>query len=220
MKLEPQSGGPADLAKKDEFRYEFRYANSNENRPAMKKTKPFGSEKPAPGYLLRVDRGGRPIGTAEKEKCHTGDGIWHSAFLVMVFDEEGRLMQAQRSGSKMLWPDCWDGTVASHFYCGEDQDVTVRRRIFEEIGVTCGPLEYLFNFSYQSRYRNIGIEKEICQVFRATQIRPQDVSPDAAEIARFRFSSLRDLSREVERNAEAFTPWFLLAYRRYLLENG
>jgi isopentenyl-diphosphate delta-isomerase type 1 len=186
----------------------------------MKKTLDADSIKPAPRYLLRVDSGGRPIGTADKEECHTGDGIWHSAFLVMVFDEEGRLMQAQRSRAKTLWPDYWDGTVASHFYSGEDQDATIRRRISEEIGVTCGLLEYLFNFSYQSRYRDIGIEKENCHVFRATQIRARDVSPDAAEVARFRFSDLRDLSRGVEKNAGVFTPWFLLAHRRYLLEIG
>lgn len=186
----------------------------------MKKAVPAKVKRPASRYLLRVDPSGQPVGIEEKEKCHAGNGIWHSAFLVMVFDEADRLIQAQRSRSKTLWPDHWDGTVASHFYPGEDQDMSIRLRISQEIGVTCGLLEYLFKFSYQSRYRDIGVEKEVCRVFRASHIRAQDVSPDAAEVARFRFTSLRDLSQEVKKNAEVFTPWFLLAYRQYLLGIG
>ncbi|HUU38251.1 MAG TPA: NUDIX domain-containing protein [Candidatus Desulfaltia sp.] len=186
----------------------------------MKKIVPANVKRPASRYLLRVNPNGRPVGIEEKEKCHAGNGIWHSAFLVMVFDEADRLMQAQRSRAKTLWPDYWDGTVASHFYPGEDQDMIIRRRLSEEIGVTCGSLEYLFKFSYQSRYREVGIEKEICHVFRASRIRARDVSPDAAEVAQFRFSSLRDLSQEVSKNAEVFTPWFLLAYRQYLQRIG
>jgi len=171
-------------------------------------------------YLLRVDRRGRPLGIAEKEKCHSDKGIWHSAFLVMVFDEAERLMQAQRSRAKTLWPDYWDGTVAGHFYPGEEEEFSVRRRISQEIGVTCGPMERLFKFSYQSRFRDVGIEKEICHVFRARDIRARDIFPDAAEVAQFRFSSLPDLSTEIRRNADLFTPWFLLALRKYPAQTG
>ena len=184
----------------------------------MKKDRPTGSTRPSGRYLLRVDPNGQPIGLEEKEKCHAGEGILHSAFLVMVFDEGGRLIQAQRSPAKRLWPDYWDGTVASHFYPGEKQDASIRRRISEEIGVTCGTLEYLFDFSYQSRYRDVGIEKEVCQVFKAGHIRARDVAPDAAEVAQFRFSSLPDLSKEISKNAGMFTPWFLLAFERYRQE--
>jgi isopentenyl-diphosphate delta-isomerase len=186
----------------------------------MKKSAPIVAQRPASRYLLRVNSDGRPVGIEEKEKCHAGDGIWHSAFLVMIFDEAGRLMQAQRSRAKTLWPDYWDGTVASHFYPGEDRDMSVRRRISQEIGVTCGPLEYLFKFSYQSRYRDVGIEKEVCRVYRVSHVRARDISPDAAEVAQFRFSGPRHLAQEVRKNAGVFTPWFLLAYRKYLQEIG
>jgi isopentenyl-diphosphate delta-isomerase type 1 len=186
----------------------------------MKKSAPAAAQRSASRYLLRVNPDGRPAGIEEKEKCHAGDGIWHSAFLVMAFDETDRLIQAQRSHSKTLWPDYWDGTVASHFYPGEDRDMSIRRRISQEIGVTCGSLEYLFKFSYQSRYRDVGIEKEVCHVYRTIQVRSRDVSPDAAEVAQFKFSGLRELSQEIRKNAGVFTPWFLLAYRKYLQEIG
>jgi isopentenyl-diphosphate delta-isomerase len=213
------AGRPA-LEKKDKIRYESCRFKVSESRSVKKKSSPTADQRPASRYLLRVNPDGRPVGIEEREKCHAGDGIWHSAFLVMIFDEAGRLMQAQRSRSKTLWPDYWDGTVASHFYLGEDRDMSVRKRISQEIGVTCGSLEYLFKFSYQSRYRDVGIEKEVCHVYRAGRVRTRDVSPDAAEVAQFRFSGLRELSQEVRKNAEVFTPWFLLAYRKYLQETG
>ena len=186
----------------------------------MKKNGPAGSGRTPSRYLLRVDSAGRTIGIEEKEKCHTGTGIWHSAFLVMVFDEEGRLMQARRSPAKTLWPGYWDGTVASHFYPGEDQDLSIRQRISEEIGVTCGPLDHLFDFSYQSRYKDVGIEKEVCRIFRTGHVRAADVSLNAAEVSQFRFSALQDVSAEVTKNAAEFTPWFILALKRYLLRGG
>lgn len=186
----------------------------------MKKTRPAAARQLGSRYLLRVNPDGRPVGIEEKEKCHAGDGIWHSAFLVMVFDEADRLMQAQRSRAKMLWPDYWDGTVASHFYPGENREESIRRRVSQEIGVTFGPLDYLFQFSYQSRYRDVGIEKEVCYVYRASQVRTRDVAPDSAEVSQIKFSGLPDLSHEVRKNAQAFTPWFLLAYRKYLQEMG
>lgn len=184
----------------------------------MKDDRPKRSSSPSARMLVRVDADGRTVGTEEKEKCHAGDGVRHSAFLVMLFDEDGRLMGAQRSPAKKLWPGYWDGTVASHFYPGETRASTIRQRVLEEIGVTCGPLEYLFRFSYESRYRDIGIEKEVCRVYKAGRIRSRDVLPNRAEVAQFRFSRLPDLRQEVEKYEEAFTPWFLLAFRRFLRE--
>ena len=163
-----------------------------------------------------VDEKGRFIGEEERDICHHGEGILHSAFLVMVFSEEGRLMQAQRSPAKTLWPDYWDGTVASHFYPGENRDASIRRRISEELGVSCGPLEHLFHFAYESRYRDVGVEKEVCHVFKTGDIRARQISPNPGEVSRFEFSSLTDLSQEVAGTAGKFTPWFLLAFRRYL----
>ncbi len=186
----------------------------------MKKNKPTDPSGTPSRYLLRVDPEGRQVGIEDKEKCHTGEGIWHSAYLVMVFDEGGRLMQARRSPAKTLWPGYWDGTVASHFYPGEDQDLSIRQRISEEIGVTCGPLDHLFDFSYQSRYRDVGIEKEVCRVYRTSHVRTGDVAPNAVEVSQFRFSALQDVSAEVKKNAGLFTPWFVLALERYLHRGG
>ena len=172
------------------------------------------TEKDPLRYLLRVDRAGRPLGFAEKEKCHRGRGLWHSAFLVMVFDGRGRLMLARRSHQKKLWPDFWDGTVAGHFSQGISPERAPGARVREEIGATCDSLEFLFEFPYQSNYEDVGVEKEVCRIFKARAIPRSAISPDEAEISEFRFSSLPALRREVKSRPSEFTPWFLLAFAR------
>jgi isopentenyldiphosphate isomerase len=69
-------------------------------------------------FLCVVDETGRFLREEEREIRHLGDGLLHSAFLVVVFNEKKELMLARRSAQKKLWPGFWDGTVASHYNKG------------------------------------------------------------------------------------------------------
>ena len=64
--------------------------------------------------LILVDKNDREIGKTEKEKCHRPPGFLHRAFLIMVFNSQGKILLTKRSKSKALWPGIWDGSVASH----------------------------------------------------------------------------------------------------------
>ena len=68
--------------------------------------------------------------------AHTGDGIRHRAFTVLVFDGDGNVLLAQRAPNKRLWDTHWDGTVASHPVEGQTQLEATRERLEEELGVT------------------------------------------------------------------------------------
>lgn len=182
----------------------------------MRKIDPVDGQEFQSQYLLRVDRSGRPLGIEEKERCHRGEGIWHSAFLVMIFDERARLMQARRSRAKKLWPDYWDGTVAGHFAPGEGYEASVKNRVFQEIGFACDRADFLFKFSYQSRYKDIGIEKEVCHIFRVQNIKKGAIALNKSEVSEFQFSTLQELAGTIKTAAGEFTPWFLLAFRKIL----
>jgi isopentenyl-diphosphate delta-isomerase len=182
----------------------------------MRKSDPFRARESADRYLIQVDRNGHPLRIEEKEKCHEGCGIWHSAFLVMIFDEQRCLMEARRSPAKRLWPNYWDGTVASHFIPAENQETSIKRRIFEELGLACDAVEFLFKFPYRSRYKNIGIEKEVCHIFKADRIKREAVSLNKDEVTEFRFSGIEDLASRINSAGEEFTPWFLLAFEKFL----
>jgi len=112
-------------------------------------------------YVILVDKNDNPIGKEEKVKCHLPNGKLHRAFTVLLFNEEGKLLLTKRSQSKMLWPNDWDGTVASHPRESETYVSSAERRLPEEIGVICN-LNYLFKFEYHVPYKDIGSENEIC----------------------------------------------------------
>jgi isopentenyl-diphosphate delta-isomerase len=172
-------------------------------------------------YITIVDENGTIVGTEEKDKCHVGKGILHSAFLVMLFNERAQLMLARRSQEKMLWPDFWDGTVASHYHAQVPQMESVRQRILYETGAHCRQIDYLFKFRYQAQFEDVGAENEICDVFVAKDLRSESVSPNNEEISEFKFLKISELEAEIAANSQKMSPWFLIAFKRYLqVRNG
>lgn len=164
--------------------------------------------------LITVDADGLALGVCEKAACHSGEGITHSAFLVMLRDGEGRLLLARRSLHKALWPGFWDGTVAGHFHPGEDKDAALRKRVLEETGLACDAPAYLFKFAYTARYGEIGAENEVCEVYSA-RVAPSGAIPvDPREISESRFVALPDLEKEIAAGAPDLAPWLVLAIRK------
>lgn len=160
--------------------------------------------------LVLVDRDDNPVGAGEKVSCHLPNGRLHRAFTVLLFDHAGRLLLARRSGRKMLWPGCWDGTVASHPRESETFISSAERRMPEELGVWC-ELEYLFKFEYHVSYGKIGSENEICGTMIGV-IDPSIVfKPIPDEISEVRWSSVHDLLASIRDEPMAHCPWMLIA---------
>jgi isopentenyl-diphosphate delta-isomerase len=164
--------------------------------------------------LIVVNEADLVLGTSSQNRCHSKKGILHSAFLAMIFDRQERLLQARRSRHKKFWPLFWDGTVAGHFYPGEDREETVKKRIAEEIGLACNGLRYLFRFSYQARYREVGVEREVCHVYAASGVDGREISLNVREVSESRFVEIPWTDDLIAAEAEDFTPWFLLAFRQ------
>ena len=167
-------------------------------------------------YLCLVDEKGRFVGEEEKKKCHTGDGLLHSAFMVMIFNDKNELMIARRSAQKWLWPGYWDGTVASHYFKDKPQHETAAKRLQEEIGVTSENLEYLFKFRYQAKYDEVGSENEICDVYMAKDISTEDLTLNLSEISEYKFVPMPSLKKDINDNHRKYTPWFLIALEMLL----
>ena len=167
-------------------------------------------------YLCLVDEKGQFLGEEEKEACHAGDGLLHSAFLVMIFNEKNELMIARRSAQKKLWPGYWDGTVASHYFKDKPPHETAIRRLQDEIGVDSESLEYLFKFRYQAKYNEVGSENEICDVYMVKDINAEDLSINLSEISEYRFVPVPDIRKDISGNLHQYAPWFLIALEMFL----
>lgn len=174
-------------------------------------------------YVILVDENDNPIGKEEKVKCHLPNGKLHRAFTALIFNGEGKLLLTKRSGGKMLWPNVWDGTFASHPRESETYVSSAERRMPEEIGIGLD-LHYRNRFEYHVPYKDIGSENEICGTLIGTKLQPfgrvtsehdnwnywkPPVNKD--EISEIKWISSDELKNELEENMDEYCPWMVIA---------
>ena len=167
--------------------------------------------------VIAVDAEDNPQGTVNRLEAHTGDGIRHRAFTCLVFDEEDRVLLAQRSPEKRLWDTHWDATVASHPREGQTQKEATRQRLEEELGITpdqYDDLRLTDKFEYKRYYENAGLEWEVCAVLKAT-LTDATLDPDEDEIAGLLWADYEHLHDHPDWYRQLrFCPWFEIAMRR------
>lgn len=166
-------------------------------------------------YLVLVDNHDNTIGFDEKVKCHINTGKLHRAFMVCVFNNKKELLITKRSKNKMLWPEYWDGTIASHPRRYEDYKTSAKRRLKEEIKMDC-KLDYLFKFEYHVKYNNIGIENEICGTLIGTTKNLPEFNE--CEISEVRWTDKIEIINNLENNNNKYCPWMIIAL--YLLSTN
>jgi len=160
--------------------------------------------------LILVDENDNEIGYLSKAMAHDGGGTLHRAFSIFLFNDNGELLLQRRAGSKRLWPKFWSNSCCSHPRRGESMEIATQRRLQDELNVHT-ELEYVYKFSYQANFGNLGAEHELCHVYLGKI--DGDVQANDHEIDGIRFLSVADLEAEFESSREQFTPWFLMEWR-------
>jgi isopentenyl-diphosphate Delta-isomerase len=167
--------------------------------------------------LILVDEADREVGHLDKQACHDGSGVLHRAFSLLIFNPAGQLLLQQRSAAKRLWPLFWSNSVCSHPRRNETLETAIHRRLFEELGLRC-PLRFLFKFQYQAQFASVGAEQELCSVYIGRCAEP--VRVNEAEIRAWRWITPQALEVELTSGgADRFTPWFIMEWRRILVDH-
>jgi len=161
-------------------------------------------------YVILVDQNDNPIGKEDKVKCHLPNGKLHRAFSALIFNGEGKLLLTKRSEGKMLWPNNWDGTVASHPMESETYVSSAERRMPEEIGIDC-KVSYVNKFEYHVPYKYIGSENEICGTLIGAIDSFDKSSLIKDEISEIKWISPDELKNELEQNRDVYCPWMVIA---------
>ena len=161
-------------------------------------------------YVILVDENDNPIGKEEKVKCHLPNGKLHRAFTALIFNNEGKLLLTKRSEGKMLWPNDWDGTVASHPRESETYASSAERRMPEEIGISC-KMNYVNKFEYHVPYKDIGSENEICGTLIGTIDSFDESSMIKDEISEIKWINPDELKNELEHDRDVYCPWMVIA---------
>lgn len=178
---------------------------------------PSGAHPNATQQVVAVDGEDRSQGVVNRLDAHSGDGIRHRAFTVLVFDKAGRILLAQRSPDKRLWDGYWDGTVASHPTDGESQQAATRARLVDELGIQedqYNDLRITDKFEYKRYYPREGVEHEVCTVLQLT-LTDRHVQPDTSEVAGLLWAPYERLYKHPDWYRQLrLCPWFEIAMRR------
>ena len=161
-------------------------------------------------FVILVDENDNPTGTEEKVKCHLPNGKLHRAFTALLFDKNGRLVLTRRAKGKMLWPEDWDGTFASHPRESETYVSSGERRMPEELGIE-GKLDYLHKFEYHVPYKDVGSENEICGTLIGVIDEDTELKEIEGEIDEIKWISAEELISEIKTNPKIYCPWMLIA---------
>lgn len=169
--------------------------------------------------VVLVDKNDKEIGLKEKIKAHSGKGILHRAFTILIFNNGGEVLIQKRSKDKMLWPLVWETSCSSHPGLGEDYITAGEKRLQEELGFTC-KLKLVDKFQYQAPYKDgsasspqvIGSENEICALLTGQY--DGKVKPVPKEIAEHKWIDVSELREDIKKNPLDYTPWLKIAIEK------
>lgn len=153
--------------------------------------------------VILVDNNDNAIGSMAKLEAHQ-KGLLHRAFSIFIFNSNGELLLQQRALDKYHSEGLWSNTCCSHPRIGETILDAAKRRLNEELGVTC-ELTNAFNFTYKANFDNGLIEHEFDYVlFGFSDEIPQI---NTQEVNNWKYISVSDLLKDLKLNSTNYTAW-------------
>jgi len=161
--------------------------------------------------VVLVDGDDNVRGIADKLDAHLCPGLLHRAISVLIYrikNEQLELLIAQRSSSKLLWPNFWSNPVCTHPRPDETYLKCSIRRLKEELGIRMNKkmINFLFRFSYEAAYDSKLCEHELDSIFICR--RDGRFYPNPKEINALKWWNLDNLRNSMADQPRIYTPWF------------
>jgi len=166
-------------------------------------------------YLVLVDENDDVIGISEKMVTHR-EGLLHRAFSIIIYNDQKELLLQRRALSKYHSGGLWSNTCCGHPRPEEDIIMAARRRLIEEMGFECD-LKELFTIHYYANLGNDMIENEFDHVFMGFK-NDNGFNINKDEISEWRWSSLDEISNDINKNPKAYTSWFIKIVDRLICD--
>lgn len=162
--------------------------------------------------LIVVNEKDNILGYAPRSECHTGKGRRHRAFVILLYDKDGKILLQHRKHK--LFDKTWDLAGASHPLHIENRDEdyaeAASRCLKVEWEIEDIELENIGAFNY-FKEDDKNCENEYCALIVGKYDGKIKINPKVAY--GFRKISLKKLFSEIEKNSEAFTPWLIEAVK-------
>lgn len=153
--------------------------------------------------IILVDEKDNPIGTGEKMEVHK-KGLLHRCFSIFILNSSGELLLQRRALDKYHSGGLWANTCCSHPRLGESDAEAAKRRLREEMGISC-ELSEIHTFIYKAELDHGITEHEFDHVmigkFAGTP------SPDPNEVMEWKWIDLKSLQKEITDHPESFAAW-------------
>ena len=174
--------------------------------------------------LILVDNNDRILGYAPRSVCHTGKGIRHRAFVVVLYNSSGKLLLQRRKHA--LFSDKWDLTGASHPLRlrsrNESYAEAAARCVKTEFGASGVAFRKIGAFNYFTS-QGKKCENEHCAVIVGKY--DGKVRPNYEVAYGFRWATMRETLMEIRTKPKSFVTWARLGTKvlqknrlgRYLL---
>ena len=173
--------------------------------------------------VVLVDEDGRdltaPDGsilTAGKTEAHVR-GLRHRAISVFVFNNHGDVLLQKRATDKYHSGGLWSNTCCSHPYPGELPADAAKRRLWEEMKMSC-PLREIFQFHYRAEVSGGVIEDEYDHVFVGLHEGPP--TPDPAEASDWKWMDCNELITALHNEPEHYTYWLRHCFAEVITAQG
>ncbi len=162
--------------------------------------------------LIVVDDKDNILGYAPKSECHTGKGIRHRAFVVLLYGKDKKILLQHRKHK--LFDKLWDLAGASHPLHTDGKDESyieaASRCLKNEWGIDSMNLENIGAFNYFKEDEK-NCENEYCALITGEYNGELKANPETAY--GFRWIDLKQLLAEIYKKPEVFTPWLIEAVK-------
>ncbi len=156
--------------------------------------------------LILVDNNDKILGYAPRSVCHTGKGKRHRAFVIALYNSEGKILLQRRKHP--LFTNLWDLTGASHPLRlrgrSESYAEAAARCVRNEFGLRGISLRKIGAFNYYAP-QGKKCENEHCALIVGKYDGKVKVNPRVAY--GFRWLSLADTLSEIREKPEAYVMW-------------
>ena len=142
-------------------------------------------------------------------------GLRHKAVSVFAMDGDNVLIQ-QRAMSKYHTPGLWANTCCTHPEWNESSADCAIRRVREELGITGLTPVFRDQVEYRADVGGGLIEHEVVDVFVMPDAGQTRVTPNPDEVMATKWVNLYDLTAEVKRRPEKFSPWLKIYLEQYM----
>jgi isopentenyl-diphosphate delta-isomerase len=162
--------------------------------------------------VILVDIQDNETGIQDKLSVHQL-GLLHRAFSVFVFNSKNELILQQRADGKYHSPGLWTNTCCSHPKPGEKTIDACKRRLMEEMGMSCD-LKFGFSFTYRCEFSNGLTEHEFDHVY----VGYTDDLPvlNYTEVKDWKYINIIELENEIQLHPEKFTEWLKICFHKLI----